>query len=193
MQLIVSTLILTMLSALLSSTAVFADRDRPFIDEEEAPVPASVADRDATWKEAVTSLPPWPSDGDLVEFSVDNPSSRFRQYIDSKSISVGADRAVRYTLIVESQSGTRNVSFEGLRCTPKGAFKIYAYGYNGHFKKTESDWVRIQGRHRDWIHQDLHKQILCIPRGFEPRSKRDMLQAMESRAPGELGTGFLPD
>jgi len=186
-------LILPLTLVILSSPATFAARDRPFIDEMEPSTPASVQDRDTTWKEGATNVPPWPKDGDLIEFSVDDPSSQFRQFIDGKHISVGADGAVRYTLVVESRSGARNVSFEGLRCTPHGAFKIYAYGDNGRFEEAKGDWISLHGRVHDKIHEDLHKQILCVPRKFEPRSTKNMIHALQTRIPHDIGTGFVTD
>lgn len=172
---------------------LIADWDRPFIDEAGSPAPRSIVDKDRGWKEGATSLPPWPNDKDLVEFSVDDPESRFRYYIDGKHLSIGTDGAVRYTLVVESRSGVRNLSFEGLRCTPSGVFKLYAYGNNGRFEAVESDWISIQRRRHDKLHRNLHKHILCIPRGFGPRSRRDMIHAMRTRTPDKASTGFLPD
>ena len=175
----------------LSDPILAARWDRPFIDEQEAPTPSSVEDRDTTWKEAGTPLPPWFKDGDLVEFQVDDPSSRFRQYIDARTIAVGSDGAVRYTLVTESPSGVRNVSFEGLRCTPRGAFKIYAYGNDGRFEKADGEWQKIRGY--DKVHRDLHKFILCIPREFKPRPKKDMIRFMRTAVPHETNTGFQAD
>ena len=100
---------------------------------------------------------------------------------------------MRYTLVVESQTGARNVSFEGLRCTPSGAYRIYAYGYDGRFEKTDSDWIRIYGRSHDKIHEDLHKLILCIPRAFTPRPKKEILRAMRAPDFQEVNTGFIAD
>jgi len=186
-------LVFTLFSLFIYVPMFAADWDRPFIDEAGSPMPHSVEDKDRSWKEGAASLPPWPNASDLVEFKVDDPESRFRYYIDGKHLSIGADGAVRYTLVVESRSGVRNLSFEGLRCTPSGAFKIYAYGNQGRFEETEDDWISIQGRHHDQVHRDLHKHILCIPRGFEPRSKQDMIHAMQTRASRAASTGFLPD
>jgi hypothetical protein len=178
---------------LLCGPALSAERDRPFIDEAEPQTPESVEDRDTTWKEDSTSLPPWPKDEDLVEFSVDDPSSRFRQFIDGKHIQIGKDGAVRYTLVVESRSGARNVSYEGLRCTPSGALRIYAYGTNGRFVKIDGEWEPIQGRGDDKIHRDLHKLLLCIPRKFEPRPPKGIIRAMRAAVPSEASAGFVTD
>jgi hypothetical protein len=184
---------LALILVMLSCPALSGKWERDFIDEPEPPAPSSIMDRDTTWKEGGTTLPPWPKDSDLVEFQVDDPSSRFRQYIDVKTAKVGADGAVRYTLVVESGSGALNVSFEGLRCTPGGDFKIFAYGRNGRFEKTHGEWQRIHGRKHDAIHRELHKHILCVPREFRPRTKKDMIRAMRSQDPQEQGVGFQSD
>jgi len=122
---------------------------------------------------------------------VDDPAPRLRHYIDGRHISVGADEVVRYTLVLESRSGVRNLSFEGLRCTPNGAFKVYAYGNQGRFERTEGDCLPIQGRRHDKLHRDLRGYILCRPLEFEPRSIRGMRRVMRTRAPDAAGAGFL--
>jgi len=45
--------------------------------------------------------------------------SRRPSYIDSKSLSVGTDGVVRYSVVIVSGSGARNVLFEGLRCATR--------------------------------------------------------------------------
>ncbi len=136
-------LVPTLCFLLIYAPMLAAHWNRPFIDEAGAPMPSSVEDKDRRWKEGATNLPPWPNDRDLVEFSVDDPEPRLRYYIDGKHLSIGADGAVRYTLIVESRSGVRNLSFEGLRCTPSGVFKVYAYGNNSRFEAVDGDWISI--------------------------------------------------
>ncbi|MCB2261398.1 MAG: CNP1-like family protein [Candidatus Thiosymbion ectosymbiont of Robbea hypermnestra] len=170
-----------------------AEWDRTLIDEPRPATAESFEDTGGGWKEGVTHLPPWPRNGDLIEFGVDDPAPQFRYYIDGRHISVGSDGVVRYTLIQKSPHGARNVSFEGLRCTPSGAFKTYAYGNQGHFEKTEGDWISLQGRHRDKLRRDLHGYILCRPRAFGPRSKRDMLHTLRTRVPKGASAGFLAD
>ena len=48
-------------------------------------------------------------------------------YLDEKSISLAQDEIVRFTLVVETSSGTRNVFYEGLRCDTR-EYKTYAVG-----------------------------------------------------------------
>jgi hypothetical protein len=178
--------------AFLAGPAMSGKWDRPFIDEPEAPMPSSIRDRE-DWKEKSVTLPPWPKDSDLVEFHVEDSSPQFRQYIDGRHLSVGSDEVVRYTLVVQSRGGARNVSFEGLRCTPQGTFKIYAYGVDGRFEKTKSEWESLHGRSHDKIHRDLYRHFLCVRLNFEPRPKKDMIRTMRSAAPREANTGFMFD
>lgn len=64
----------------------------------------------------------------LVELQLE-VRSEFRYFVDAASLSVGADRIVRYAMIARSPSGVENVSFEGLRCP--GDYRIYAVGASG--------------------------------------------------------------
>jgi len=182
-----------LLLAAMFGTNVSAKSERQFVDEAEPSAPSALDDKKWGWKEGATSLPPWPKDGDLVEVMVDDPAPRFRAYIDGKNVRVGADEAIRYTLVLESRSGTRNVSFEGLRCTPSGMYKIYAYGTNGRFEKVDNEWQSLHGRGNDKLRTDLHSHILCVPLKFEPRPTKDMIRTMRSRVPVEGNTGFMTE
>lgn len=179
------------LLALFATTAAHAER--LFIDEPEPIAPRSIGEREP-WKEGAAKLPPWPDDGDLVEFELDGAPSPMRFYIDGKNLNVGTDGVVRYTLVIESRSGTRNLSFEGIRCTLKGAYKVYAYGEDGKFNRTpEGDWLPISGGGHDRYHQELHRHHLCVPLKLEPRPKKDMLRALKGRIDPRANTGFLSD
>jgi hypothetical protein len=70
---------------------------------------------DRPFSEGETTMPALPADADLIPFSVTGTGS-FIFAVDSKSISVGKDNVVRYTVVVRSRSGARNVNFEGMRC-----------------------------------------------------------------------------
>ena len=74
----------------------------------------------------------------LVELQLDG-ESEFRYLVDAASVSVGADRIVRYVLVARSASGVENVSFEGLRCP--GEYRVYAVG------RADGSWA---GRAGGW-------------------------------------------
>jgi hypothetical protein len=79
------------------------------------------------WQESDYALPPYPKDENLVEFSVDAaPNSK--AYIDKTAIGVGTkDNVIRYVLVVKTNGGAVNVSYEGVRCDTN-EYRIYALG-----------------------------------------------------------------
>jgi len=138
-------------------------RERPFVDEPsmERPDIGEVA----PWSETGITLPAYPLDIDLVEFSVDDPGSLFRYFIDLKSLSVGdTGSVVRYTLVIQAPSGSRNVSFEGLRCDTQ-EHKIYAFGTGqGQFRPLKApQWMRIRSSGSDRPYRDLREFYFCQP------------------------------
>jgi hypothetical protein len=167
--------------------------ERRFIDEPE-PVRPSTIQEPEYWSEGVAALPPWPKDADLVELRLDGPSGLLRYYIDGRNLAVGNDEVVRYTLVAESASGARNISFEGIRCTPKGEHRIYAYGIGGRFEPAPAgDWQRLPAAGTNDYRRQLHGQVLCVPLKFEPRPKRDMLRAMKGPVHPRENAGFMTD
>jgi hypothetical protein len=172
-----------------------ARRDTSFVNDAEPDVPTSVK-AGRKWEEGDYQLPGWPRDTDLVEVKLDGPDQPLTHYIDTRSLDTGADGVVRYTLVTSAASGARNVSFEGLRCTPRGRWKTYAYGMDGHFKPTSVDeeWREIRGQASDPLHYDLWQHYLCVPRAFEARPERDQVRMLESgRVPRVEHAGFMPD
>lgn len=168
-------------------------RDTPFVPDAAPDAPKSVTPG-RKWQEAAVTLPAWPRDEDLVEVKVDGPEQPLTHYIDTRSLKTGADGVVRYTLVSKSATGARNVSFEGLRCTPKGRWKTYAYGIDGRFEPAaDTDaWWEIRGGTSDRLHFDLWRHYLCIPRAFAPRPEREQVHLLRSgRVPGSDNAGFI--
>lgn len=167
--------------------------ERPFIDEPERIRPSTIKDPEL-WSEGVAELPPWPKDGDLVELHLDGPRGLLRYYLDGKHLAVGSDQVVRFTLVAESASGARNVSFEGIRCTPKGEHRVYAYGIGGRFEPAPfKDWQALPAADTNDYRRQLHGQVLCVPLKFEPRPKKDMLRAMKGPIHPRENAGFMTD
>lgn len=93
-----------------ASAALFSDED------PDAP----------KWEEQIPLLPELPKEENLREFYV-SATTPHRYFIDTASLSVGKDGVVRYTLVVRTQGGVTNITFEGMRCAT-GQYKIYATG-----------------------------------------------------------------
>lgn len=79
------------------------------------------------WKEGNTFLPDYPQEKNLFPFEVDYAGPRYRYLLDVASLSIGRDKVVRYSVILESESGARNVYHEGIHCRKK-KYKTYAIG-----------------------------------------------------------------
>lgn len=79
------------------------------------------------WKEGKTNLPDYPRDQDLLEIDGPPAYQNYQYLLDGKSLQVGKDGIVRYSIVIRSPSGADNVMFEGLRCD-SAEIKKYAYG-----------------------------------------------------------------
>lgn len=97
------------------------------------------------WVESAVQLPAFPEKENLIPFQV-GPVSDKQFLIDEKSISVGDDGVIRYTLVVVSDAGARSISFEGMRCTTRER-RLYAFGRaDSTWSKARSDkWIAIRG------------------------------------------------
>ena len=106
------------------------------------PVCAQVPNFDANfddvdrWSQAQSHLPPYPKPADYLPFKV-SATATFDFFVDAKSISVGTDGVVRYSLIAKSPEGVLNISFEGIRCADR-QFRIYALG------RSDDAWSRAR-------------------------------------------------
>ena len=111
--------------------------------------------------EAQVQLPPFPKPEDYLPFRV-SETTPFSFFVDAKSISVVADREVRYTLIAKSTEGALNISFEGMRCVERD-FRIYALGRSdlSWSKPRNSRWEPIRRAERNSERAALFDDYFC--------------------------------
>ncbi|HIP79432.1 MAG TPA: hypothetical protein EYH07_13355, partial [Kiloniellaceae bacterium] len=134
--------------SLLLLPALAAAKERPFLDEPRPMTDRTDIEEPEYWKEGATQLPPYPPDEGLQPVEVDEPDSQFRYFIDPGSLSIGKDEVVRYTLIIESKAGARNISYEGMRCDAH-QYKTYAFGSSGRWTPLrEPRWLPIRETER---------------------------------------------
>lgn len=131
---------------LLSALSLAAGFDK---DDEEKP-----------WAEIEAKLPDYPEQQDLIPFRVGMQDDS-KYFIDSKSLSVGSDGVIRYTLVVLSAAGAKNISYEGMRCGI-GELRYYAFGRaDKTWSKARSDrWVKFHGTNNDH-HVELYTKFFC--------------------------------
>jgi hypothetical protein len=116
------------------------------------------------WVELATQLPPYPQRDTLIPFEV-SAATRNRYFIDPASVSVGDDKVVRYTVVIEAAGGATNVSFEGIRCDT-GERRIYAYGHPDATwsRAHDAGWTPIQFRSSLSYHKALYEEHFCRDR-----------------------------
>lgn len=159
---------LLVLAALMFGATLAASQSSGFKSEWELKQEA----RD--WQELGVTFPV-PPKGELIEFFVSSASS-FKFFIDPRSVSVGADGVVRYTLVARSRSGAENVSYEGMRCK-NGSYKIFAFGNDGRWAARQSEWRRIEPRSVQRWHNELYLRYFCVE-GIIIRSAEEGVDAL---------------
>jgi hypothetical protein len=120
-------------------------------------------DRKTTWAEnKVDTLPPLPTEANLLPFSVSG-NTPLTFAIDANSLSVGTDGVVRYTVVVTSPAGARNVNYEGIRCDNYN-WRLYA-GINedqtGWDRTVANDFRRIENGELNAYHAALYQDYFC--------------------------------
>ena len=129
------------------------------------------------WVELATQLPPVPKAENLVEFNVSS-ATRNRYFIDTASISVGEDKVVRYTVVIEATGGAKNVLFEGLRCETAER-RMYAYGHpDGTWSRARNaGWEGIKLRSLLSYHKALFEDYFC-PDGINVRDAKEAVRTL---------------
>lgn len=158
-------LLLAVAGCVAASAAVFA---ADFDEDDEV----------KKWQEAEISLPPMPKQQDLVPFFVSATTDN-RFFIDPASVSVGADGVVRYTLVVTSASGAKNVSYEGMRCATRER-RLYAFGRSdGTWSKSRNgQWERVKEGGSNRHHAALFQEYFC-PDGVIVRDAEEAKGALQ--------------
>lgn len=112
------------------------------------------------WSEIEVQLPAFPEEADLIPFRVG--AVRDRQFlVDGASISVGSDGVIRFSVVVISPSGARNISYEGMRCATRER-RLYAFGRSDRTwsKARSNKWIRIMGDGNQYP-MVLHVDYFC--------------------------------
>jgi hypothetical protein len=110
----------------LSSLPAWADSNYDPIFGDAPDNSSYSGDDNPAFKEDRLVLPAFPQTGSLIPFTVSSATDN-RHSIDAKSIAIGDDGVVRYTIVIDSQQGARTINYEGMRCE-SAQYKIYAFG-----------------------------------------------------------------
>jgi len=128
----------------------------------------------ASEKIQASVLPPYPQDSALLEF-LPRRKSAFHFYVDRNSLSIGADRVVRYSVVAKSPSGATTTSYEGMRCKTS-EYKVYALGTDaGQWAKPrEMAWHAIPRMTADFRFA-LYKDYFCDVEAIAGRNEKDLI------------------
>jgi hypothetical protein len=118
-------------------------------------------DKDKVWQEIEIQLPAPPAAADLLPFYVSATATQSFA-IDARSLAVGSDGVVRYTLVARSPAGATSISYEGIRCESFEK-KVYAFGRSdGSWSRSRRDqWERIISNAANRQHASLAREYFC--------------------------------
>ena len=125
---------------------------------------------DYEFKEGATAIPSYPQEANLIPVRIDAGGTDFRFFLDIQALSVAADEVVRYSIVLQSPHGARNVFFEGIRCD-SGEYRTYATGGGGQmypatggWKPIESDGRSALGSFRGELQRDYFCRLSSLPK-----------------------------
>lgn len=115
------------------------------------------------WQELQAMLPAYPREENLLPVRMP-VSYTLKIFLDEKSVSLAEDDIARFTLVVESSSGYRNIFYEGIRCETR-EYKTYAYGApEGEFHLLkEPKWQKIPYYDINAYRYQLARNYVCDP------------------------------
>jgi len=120
-------------------------------------------DRQSNWVEnKVDTLPPLPQASNLLPFEVSG-NTPLQFSIDRNSLTVGTDGVVRYTVVVTSPSGARNVNYEGIRCDTY-EWRQYAglnADHDGWDQTVANGFTRIENGALNAYQAALYQDYMC--------------------------------
>ncbi|SAK48556.1 lipoprotein [Caballeronia arationis] len=120
-------------------------------------------DRKTEWTEnKVENLPPLPQSSSLLPFTV-SQNTPLTFSVDKNSVSVGTDGVVRYTVVVTSPAGARNVNYEGIRCD-NYEWRLYASiddSQSAWDRTVANDFRRIENGELNAYHAALYQDYFC--------------------------------
>lgn len=132
-------------------------------------------------QEAEVALPAYPVRRDTwIPFET-TAVTKNRFFIDRESLQVTEERTIRYALIIESPSGVRNVSYEGMRCS-SAEIKTYAWGTSEGkwYAAKDAQWQPIRVDRINGQHITLYERYFCQA-ATGMRTAADIVRVMQQK------------
>jgi hypothetical protein len=91
----------------------------------------------------------------------------YEYFIDQTSVAMGSDEVLRYTVVLESKTGARNIFYEGIHCA-SSEYRTYAYAtQTGGFKPMASKaWRKLKATGPYDYRRLLAERYVCDQNGW---------------------------
>lgn len=132
-------------------------------------------------QEAEVALPAYPDKRERwIPFET-TAVTKNRFFVDRESLFITEDRTIRYALIIESPSGVRNVSYEGMRCST-AEVKTYAWGTSEGkwYAAKQPQWQQIRVDRINGQHETLYERYFCQA-ATGMRTAADIVRVMQQK------------
>jgi len=128
--------------------------------EQESPI--TNAPDEPAFKELDLAPPAFPRDKDLIEFTIKGRTQN-RYFVDTSTLSVDADKVVRFVLEVRTPTGVRNVTYSGVRCETL-EWKDYAFASPERVwrEDAQADWRFVETKNLNNYKRSLVDEFLCL-------------------------------
>jgi hypothetical protein len=115
------------------------------------------------WQELESELPAYPEKDNLLEVDAGTEGLQYTVYLDKASIIKSDDNVVRYTVVLVSSTGVRNITHEGLHCGERN-YRRYAYGVNDQWQPLpDSPWKPLRGKGANRYRLIFYEKFICDP------------------------------
>ena len=102
-----------------------------------------------------------PAESDLMEFS-GGPLTQNRFFVAGHTVTVEADGEVRYVLVVKTQGGATNITYEGMSCDRRQYRTYYLGRPDGTWVKAKAEeWGVIEPKSLNQHRQTLYREVFC--------------------------------
>ncbi|MBS1187079.1 MAG: hypothetical protein H6R04_1097 [Burkholderiaceae bacterium] len=134
--------------------------------------------------EEKTVLPPMPKAEDMLPFET-GPNAAQSFAIDAKSLSIGKDGIIRYTVVATSRAGAVNIIHEGVNCKTH-EYRQYAYGRkDGQWAWSRNEqWQRVSTLSVNQSHTILARNFFCLA-GLPAGSASEIVTSIRYNRPLE--------
>ncbi len=114
------------------------------------------------WVETeVKDLPIYPDESALLPVTLLG-SARYRYFVDSRTISIGEDGVVRFSLAIKTEAAGHQMSYVGIRCQSR-EWKTYAFGVSsGKWRRpVKPTWELIERKTQENHRHELYSTYFC--------------------------------